>query len=120
MAAACGGAAALTELQRARSGGLDVVLLSPRDALRHGTDTFTIEFRSVSDSTLADVANVRGSATMPMAGTPMFGSLDIKRTQVAGRYTVDARLDMTGTWRMTVEWQGPAGAQSVTFSSTVQ
>ena len=36
----------LTELQRVKAGALDVVLLSPHDALRHGKDTFVIEFRS--------------------------------------------------------------------------
>ncbi|PYQ93539.1 MAG: hypothetical protein DMF96_29515, partial [Acidobacteria bacterium] len=45
----CGGGgvpAKLTELQRVKSGGLDIILLSPRDALQHGKDTFIIEFRA--------------------------------------------------------------------------
>jgi hypothetical protein len=109
----------LTELQRLQSGALEVVLLSARDGLRHGKDTFTVEFRSASGD-LVDVGEVRGSATMPMPGTPMFGSIDVKRTDVAGRYTADSQFEMAGTWRMTIQWQGPSGPGSVTFAGTVQ
>jgi len=109
-----------TELQRQRSGALDVVLLSEREGLRHGQDTFTIEFRSVNDGQLVDVGNVTGSATMPMVGTPMIGGFSVSRTDVAGRYAAASELSMAGTWRMTVQWEGVAGQGSVTFSSDVQ
>jgi hypothetical protein len=110
----------LTELQRVKPGTLDVVLLSPRDALRHGKDEFTIEFRAASDGHLVDVGEVRGGASMTMAGTPMFGSLDVKRTNVAGRYAATGEFSMAGTWRLSIEWDGPAGRGSVTFSGAVQ
>ena len=51
---------------------------------------------------------------------PMFGAIDVKRTDVAGRYTADGQLDMAGTWRMTVQWQGPAEQGSITFPGSVQ
>ena len=117
VAAGCrpGGTTNLTELQRVKSGTLDVVLFSPRDALRHGKDEFTIEFRPASDGRLVDVGEVRGGATMAMAGTPMFGGLDVKRTDVAGRYAATGDFSMAGTWRLSIEWNGPAGRGSVTF-----
>ena len=123
MAAGCGradDAAELTELQQLRSGPLDVVLLSPRGVLRHGKDTFVIEFRSTSGGNLTDVGSVHGSANMPMPGMPMFGAIDVKRTNVAGRYAADGQFEMAGTWRMTIQWQGPAGQGSVTFAGAVQ
>ena len=110
----------LTELQRIRSGTLEVVLLSPRDALRHGKDEFTIEFRGASDSRLVDVGEVRGRASMTMAGTPMFGGLDVKRSNVAGRYAATGEFSMAGTWRLSIEWDGPAGRGSIAFSGAVQ
>src|SRR5262245_49422630 len=117
--AACGGAR-LTELQRVKSGPLDVVLLSPHDAIRHGQDSFIIEFRS-ADGALVDVGDVRASATMPMPGTPMFGSIEVKRTSVAGRYTAEAKFDMAGSWRTTIQWSEPSSpGSSVTFSGNVQ
>ena len=117
---ACGtGSAKLNELQRVKSGPLDVVLLSSRDVVRHGQDSFVIEFRT-ADGTLVDVGDVKGNSTMPMTGMPMFGSLDVKRTDVPGRYAADAKFDMAGTWRTTLQWQGPSGSNSVTFSASVQ
>jgi YtkA-like len=116
---ACGGAAKLTELQRVKSGGLDLVLLSQRDAIRHGSDSFVIEFRS-ADGQLVDVGDVRGSATMPMPGMPMLGSMDVKRTDVPGRYAAEGRFEMAGTWRMTLQWQGSGGQGSAAFAGTVQ
>lgn len=119
-AAAMGcGRANLTELQRTRSGMLDVVLLSPRDALRHGRDTFVIEFRSTSGD-LIDMGTLRGNASMSMSGTPMLGTIDVARTEVAGRYAATGEFSMAGTWRMTIQWDGPAGQGSVTFSGSVQ
>ena len=120
LAAGCGrGApAALTELQRVTSGALDVVLLSSHDGLRHGQDAFVIEFRS--NGNLVDVGAVRAVASMPMPGAAMFGSIDVQRTEVVGRYAATGQFDMAGTWRMTLAWDGPAGKGSVAFSGTVQ
>ena len=108
----------MTELRRVRSGTLDVVLLSPHDALRHGMDAFIVEFRS--NGNLVDVGSVRVSANMPMPGMAMFGNIEVQRTDVAGRYTANGQFDMAGTWRMTIEWDGPTGKGSVAFSGTVQ
>jgi len=116
---ACGGPAKLTELQRVKSGGLDLVLLSARDAIRHGSDSFIIEFRS-ADGQLVDVGDVRGSATMPMPGMPMLGSIDVKRTDVPGRYAAEGRFEMAGTWRMSLQWQGSGNQGSAAFAGTVQ
>jgi hypothetical protein len=117
---ACRGAAHVTELQRVRSGALDVVLLSPHEALRHGKDDFIIEFKNVSDGKLVNAGNVRVTASMPMPGMPMFGSIDVQRTGLVGRYRADGEFPMAGTWRMAVEWDGPIGKGSVTFSGSVQ
>jgi len=120
VAAAAGcGPANLTELQKVKSGMLDVVLLSPRDGLRHGSDTFVIEFRSASGNRV-DVGTVRASASMSMSGTPMMGTIDVARTDVAGRYAATSDFSMAGTWRMTIQWDGPAGPGSVTFPGSVQ
>lgn len=119
IAAACGGAARLDELQKVRSGTLDVVLLSPHAALRHGKDEFVLEFRT-SDGTLVDVGDVKATASMPMPGMPMFGSIAVRKTDVAGRYRADAEFSMAGTWRLAIEWDGPNGKGAVAFSGSVQ
>lgn len=109
----------LTELHRARSGSLDIVLLSPRRAVRQGKDSFVIEFRS-ADGTLVDVGTVRVNATMPMGGAPMVGSVDVQPADVPGRYRATSDLGMAGGWQMTVDWNGPAGTGSARFQQSVQ
>jgi len=117
---ACGGTSTkLTELQRVKSGMLEIVVLSPHDALKHGKDTLVIEFRS-ADGKLVDVGDVKGGASMSMSGTPMLGSIDVKRGDQKGQYVADTQLDMAGTWRLTLEWKGPDGPGSVSFSGNVQ
>jgi hypothetical protein len=110
----------MTELQRVKSGDLEVAVLSPRDAIQHGQDTLVFEFRTGGN--LVDVGEVRARATMPMPGMPMIGSVDVQRTDVAGRYAATSRFEMAGTWRTTLEWDGAGGrgAGSVTFSGTVR
>jgi hypothetical protein len=111
----------LTELQRQREGAVDVVLLSARGGLRRGGDTFVVEFRSVSSGSLVDVGTVSTTAIMPMAGMPMMpGMIDVAKTDVTGRYTATGNLSMAGTWRLTIQWEGPAGRGSVTFPASVQ
>ena len=117
---ACNGTSTkLTELQRVKSGNLDVVVLSRHDALKHGKDTLVIEFRSAEGKPV-DVGDVKGGASMSMSGTPMLGSIDVKRSDQPGWYTADTQLDMAGTWRLTLEWKGPDGPGSVAFSGNVQ
>src|SRR5436309_16129961 len=89
LATACANAT-LKELQRVKAGKFDVVLLSSRDAIAHGQDSFVLEFRA-SDNSLVDVGDVKATSRMPMPGAPMMGSLDVKKTSAPGRYDVDAK-----------------------------
>ena len=109
-----------TEVQRAKAGTLDLVLLADRDALAQGTGTSVLEFRA-SDQKLVDVGDVKVTATMPMAGmAPMIGVVSAHPTGVPGRYTLDSDLGMAGSWRIDVEWNGPAGQGSATLPSPVR
>jgi hypothetical protein len=112
--------AALAKLQSVKTGSLEIVLLSDHEAIRHGKDSFVIEFKSSTNGNLMDVGSVRASASMPMPGTPMFGSIDVKRTDVPGRYTATGDFSMAGTWRLKVDWDGSGAPGSVSFSRTVQ
>jgi hypothetical protein len=110
-----------TEVARARSGSLDVVLLASAAALGRGKETSTIEFRSASDGTLVDVGTVKANATMSMPGmAPMSGAVSVEPTGTAGRFLATSDLSMAGQWQLTVEWDGPAGRAAATFSPMVQ
>ena len=107
------------ELQRARSGDVDVVLLSNDGVLTHGKDALTIEFRRGDG--LVDVGTVKAAATMPMSGLPdMLGSVFLETGDAPGRYKADTDLSMSGGWKLTLDWDGPAGRGSVTFQATVE
>jgi hypothetical protein len=113
--------APLQEIAKARSGTIDVVLLSREAAVKQGKDTLTLEFRRASDGSLVDVGAVKAGATMPMAGmAPMVGTIEIEPGDAPGRYTAASSLTMAGEWRWSVEWNGPAGSGSATFSPMVQ
>jgi hypothetical protein len=120
--AACGGNTAgsdLIEVQRQRSGGLDIVLLSDDGTLTHGKDTFTVEFRR--GDTLADVGTVKAGATMPMAGmAPMMGSVFLEKGDAPGRYKAETDLSMSGGWTLKLEWDGPSGRGTATFAATAE
>ena len=122
LVAACMGcrqAANLTEVQRIRSGAVDIVLLS-RDGALHQKDPFTIEFRSAPGGKLVAMGTVRANATMPMPGMPMFGTIDVRPADEPGRYTAKGNLEMTGGWRIALEWDGATGRGAVNFTGTVQ
>lgn len=111
----------LTELQRTKSGDMDVVLLAQKDAIPSGKSQATLEFQTASDHHLVDVGTVKVSASMEMAGVgPMLGSVFVNRADPPGRYMLDTDLGMTGTWRLKVDWEGPRGIGSVTFPGTVR
>jgi hypothetical protein len=110
----------LTELQRTKAGALDVVLLAKADALAAGKSQATLEFQAGADHHLVDVGTVKVGASMEMAGLgPMLGSVFVKANG-PGRYTLDTDLGMTGTWNLSVQWDGPAGTGSATFPGTVR
>lgn len=110
---------ALKELQRVKSGDLDVVMMSDADGLMHGKDSFVLEFRS-GDS-VRDVGTVKANATMPMAGMPpMFGTLELQPSGTPGRYLVNSDFGMAGTWQINVEWEGQSGRGSTTLRGAVR
>jgi hypothetical protein len=109
----------LIELQRVRSGDLDVVLLSKDGTFSSDQDTLTIEFRR--GESLVDVGTVKAAATMPMAGLPeMQGSIFIERGDTPGRYTAETELSMSGGWNLKIDWDGATGRGSASFHATVE
>jgi hypothetical protein len=116
--ACSGGDSGLKEVQRVKSGDLDIVLLSDDGTLNQGKDAFVIEFRR-GDS-LVDAGTVTTSANMPMPGMTMPGSVQVERADVPGRYRANGDFGMAGAWQMKVDWNGPAGQGSVSFDGTVQ
>jgi Cu(I)/Ag(I) efflux system membrane protein CusA/SilA len=110
----------LTVIQAVTSGDLSVALLNASGTFRQGRTDFVVEFRSAKTGRLVDAGTVRVEANMSMPGMPMSGGIEISRTSTSGRYTATAQFGMSGVWKMTVQWDGPAGRGSVPFEGNVQ
>jgi len=123
VAIACGGGgggeSGLKEVQRVKSGDLDIVLLSEDGTLNQGKDAFVIEFRK-ADGTLVDAGTVTTSANMPMPNMTMPGNVQVERSDAPGRYRATGNFGMAGGWQMKIEWNAPVGQGSVSFEGTVQ
>ena len=118
-----GSPGALGEVRTIRtvtSGDLSVALLNASGTFRQGRTDFILEFRSERTRRLVDVGTVRVEANMSMPGMPMSGGIEISRTSTPGRYAATGQFGMSGVWKMTVQWDGPAGRGSIPFEGNVQ
>ena len=110
----------MKEVQRAKAGDLELVLLGQSDALAQGKGFAILEFHDASGS-LVDVGTVKVNATMPMAGmAPMIGGTEVKPTPAPGRYELATDFSMAGSWQLAVEWDGPKGHGTARMPGTVR
>jgi Cu(I)/Ag(I) efflux system membrane protein CusA/SilA len=107
-------------VQTVESGDLTISIRTDGGVLRSGRSTFDVEFRSGSTGGLVDVRDVRLGAAMAMPGMVMPAGVEVTPGADAGRFIVSADFAMAGTWRLTLDWNGPAGPGSVVFTGEVQ
>jgi hypothetical protein len=110
----------LKELAKTQVGDLEVVLLSPSDALAQSDGFALLEFRD-GNGMLVDVGTVNVNATMPMPGAAtMTAGSEVKPTPAPGRYELATKYSMAGTWHIDVNWIGPAGQGSTQLIGNVR
>ena len=107
-------------LQTVRSGDLAITLSNPAGELRQGANNFRIEFRSARTNARVNVGDVRLNAAMAMAGMTMPGTTSVTPGGRPGVYEAKGDFAMSGSWDMTLEWDGPAGRGSAAFKGSVQ
>ncbi len=107
-------------LQTVQSGGLAITVSNEAGTLRMGDNRVRIEFRSARNNELVDVGEVRLNANMTMPGMAMTGTTSVARGPRPGVYDAESRFSMSGSWDMTLEWDGPAGRGSAAFKGSVQ
>ena len=88
--------------------------------LRQGGNRFRIEFRSARTNALVDVGAVQLGAAMTMPGMAMTGTVSVAPAGRPGVYEAKGEFSMSGTWHMTLEWNGPAGRGSASFEGDVR
>jgi Cu(I)/Ag(I) efflux system membrane protein CusA/SilA len=107
-------------LNTVRAGDLVITLSDDSGALRQGGNRFRIEFRSARTNELADVGTVQLGAAMAMPGMAMTGTVSIASAGRPGVYEATGEFGMAGNWKMTLDWNGPAGRGSAAFAWNVQ
>jgi Cu(I)/Ag(I) efflux system membrane protein CusA/SilA len=107
-------------IETVRSGDLVVTISNAQGELRQGNNRAVIEFRSSATNERVDVGNVRLDASMSMPGMVMSGAITITPAAQPGLYEATAEFGMVGSWRMTLEWDGPAGRGSAAFEGNVR
>jgi Cu(I)/Ag(I) efflux system membrane protein CusA/SilA len=107
-------------LETVRSGDLVVTLSNPEGQLRIGSNRFRIDFRSAATREPVEVGTVKLGASMTMPGMAMNSPITIAPTGAPGVYEATGDFGMSGSWRMTIEWNGPAGRGSAAFEGNVQ
>jgi hypothetical protein len=107
-------------LQTVRAGDLAITLSNPAGELRQGANNFRIEFRSARTNNPVNVGDVRLNAAMTMPGMTMAGTTAVTAGDRPGVYEATGDFTMSGSWDMTLEWNGPAGRGSAAFKGSVQ
>ena len=109
-----------TVLETIRSGDLVVTVSNPEGQLRTGSNRFRVQFRSAASNEPIDVGTVQIAGSMAMPGMVMSSPITITPTGQTGAYDATGDFGMAGSWRMTIEWNGPAGQGSAAFEGNVQ
>lgn len=102
--ASCDNLNNMTLIQQQATGDYKVSVLSDDGTIKEGSDSFTIEFRNMSDSELVKVSDVKCRAQMQMRGNPMIGETSLETSDIPGRFEVKYNFPMKGNWLFTVSF----------------
>jgi copper/silver efflux system protein len=87
--------------------------------LRSAENEVTIEFLDAASGRPADVGTVKFELNMNMPGMVMNSGATITPTGEPGRYRARIKPDMAGDWTAKLDFDGPRGRGSVSFTATV-
>ncbi len=98
--------------------GLTANLYAP-DGLRLADNEVTVEFLDAATGRPADVGTVKFDLNMNMPGMVMNSGATITPTSEPGRYRARIKPDMAGDWTAKLDYDGPRGRGSLSFTVTV-
>jgi AcrB/AcrD/AcrF family/YtkA-like len=99
--------------------GLTVNFYGGSSGLRLAQNEITIEFLDAATSKPVDVGVVRFELNMDMPGMVMNSGSTIAPTGEPGRYRAKIKPDMAGDWTAKLNYDGPRGKGSLSFTVTV-
>jgi Cu(I)/Ag(I) efflux system membrane protein CusA/SilA len=98
--------------------GLTVNLYAP-GGLHAGDNAVMVEFLDAATGRPADVGTVRFELNMNMPGMVMNSGATITPAGEPGRYRAKINPEMAGDWTAELDYDGPRGRGSVSFTATV-
>jgi len=118
---ACGKQGAPSVIETHKAGDLTITLLNDKGDLTQGQNNFIVEFKSATTRQPVDVGRVFISSTMSMPGmAPMSAGIELAPAGKSGKYRAKGDFAMSGSWRFTIQWEGPAGKGNTVFSQSVR
>jgi len=108
-------------LQTYKSKDVVITLKSESGQWSKGRNAFVLEFTSAKDKQAVDAGKVSLGTSMTMSGmAPMIAGATLSPDGTPGRYLGTIEFADTGTRKVTVTWEGPAGTGSARFSVPVR
>jgi Cu(I)/Ag(I) efflux system membrane protein CusA/SilA len=99
---------------------LTVNFINPKDQLENAMNHILIEFRDSASGELVDVGTVKFDLDMNMSGMVMHNGATIEPTGTPGQYRATVKPAMGGDWIATLNYEGPHGEGSTSFSVNVK
>jgi hypothetical protein len=110
----------LKPVETQKVGDLNLVLMNDTGELKEGKNDFVVQFQNQQGQPV-DVGAVQFGSSMAMPSmAPMSGESEATPAGQSGTYRVKSNFAMSGSWRFTVEWNGPQGQGKTTFNTNVR
>ncbi len=101
----------LKTIQKQSVGDYIVLLTSSSGNIQKGSGKFYIEFHTVTGDHFTNAGKVEANAIMHMQGMPMAAEISVSSTDKMGRYEVNYKFPMSGTWILEVTFNSEKKAQ---------
>jgi len=99
--------------------GLTINFYHPGGGLRLTGNDVIIEFQDTASGVPVDVGTVKFALDMNMPGMVMHSGGTITSAGGVGRYQAKIKPDMAGDWTAKLDYEGPRGQGSVSFTVNV-
>ena len=108
------------EIQTVRTPDMVIALLNEKGEMAMGQNRFVIAFRSANNQPI-DVGSVTVGSSMAMPGmAPMTAPIELEPAGSTGHYAAKGDFAMSGSWKLEVRWDGPAGRGAASFNTNVR
>jgi hypothetical protein len=96
-----------------RVGDYNVSIYASPEGIKKGSGDLLLEFNNTASGDLVKVNNLKVSAVMQMAGSPMSGDVSASETRTDGVYKIDYNFSMIGSYNLDVTFENGLQARFI-------